>query len=162
MKIPHTFTVGLSFGMTSGVITTLGLIAGLAAGTSSRLAVIGGVATIAVADALSDALGIHLSEESENVHTPAEIWEATLSTFVAKGFTAATFLAPLALLPLPQAVAVSVGWGAVLLSGLSVAVARLQRRPAAGIVAEHLLMGLAVVVASHFVGVLVKAWLTAG
>ena len=47
---------GFSFGLTSGVITTLGLMVGLNAGTHSRLAVIGGIVTIAVADALSDAL----------------------------------------------------------------------------------------------------------
>ena len=50
----HSIQVGLSFGLTSGIITTLGLMVGLASGTNSRLAVIGGVATIAVADALSD------------------------------------------------------------------------------------------------------------
>ena len=82
------FTVGVSFGLTSGVITTLGLLAGLAAGTQSRLAVIGGVATIALADALSDALGIHLSEEAENVHTAGEVWAATISTALAKLLTA--------------------------------------------------------------------------
>ena len=57
-------TTGVSFGLTSGTITTLGLIVGLHAGTHSRLAVIGGILTIAVADALSDALGMHIAEES--------------------------------------------------------------------------------------------------
>ncbi len=60
---------GISFGLTSGIITTLGMIVGLHAGTHSRLAVIGGVLTIAIADAFSDALGIHISEESQNKHT---------------------------------------------------------------------------------------------
>jgi len=55
----------MSFGLTSGIITTLGLIVGLHSGTHSKLAVIGGILTIAMADALSDALGIHVSEESE-------------------------------------------------------------------------------------------------
>jgi len=32
------------------------------------------VLTIAIADAFSDALGIHVSEESENRHTHREIW----------------------------------------------------------------------------------------
>jgi vacuolar iron transporter family protein len=55
--------MGLSFGLTSGVITTLGLIVGLHAGTHSRAAVLGGIFTIAIADSLFDALGIHLAEE---------------------------------------------------------------------------------------------------
>ena len=56
---------GLYFGATSGVITTIGLIAGLNAGTNSVAAVLGGILVIAVADSLSDALGIHLAEEAD-------------------------------------------------------------------------------------------------
>ena len=52
----HSFRVGMSFGLTSGIITTLGLIVGLHSGTHSKLAVIGGILTIAMADALSDVL----------------------------------------------------------------------------------------------------------
>jgi hypothetical protein len=49
--------IGFSFGLTSGVITTLGLMVGLHAGTHSKSVVLGGLLTIAVADAMSDALG---------------------------------------------------------------------------------------------------------
>ena len=52
------FKTGFSFGLTSGVITTLGLMVGLHSGTHSRSVVIGGILTIAVADAMSDALGM--------------------------------------------------------------------------------------------------------
>ena len=64
MKIKDSIKKGLGFGLTSGIITTLGLIIGLSAGTHSKIAVIGGILTIAFADALSDSLGIHISEES--------------------------------------------------------------------------------------------------
>lgn len=60
----HSIEVGLSFGLTSAIITTLGLMVGLNAGTHSVSVVIGGVLTIAIADSLSGALGIHVSEES--------------------------------------------------------------------------------------------------
>jgi len=63
----HTLRVRFSFGLTSGVITTLRLMMGLYSGTHSRLTVIAGILTIALADSLFDAAGIHLSEESENV-----------------------------------------------------------------------------------------------
>lgn len=46
---------GFSFGLTSGVITTLGLIVGLHSSTHSDLSVIGGILSIAIADAMSDA-----------------------------------------------------------------------------------------------------------
>lgn len=69
---------GLSFGLTSGIITTLGLMVGLHSGTHSKLVVAGGIVTIAVADAFSDALGMHVSQESENQHSSREIWKRPL------------------------------------------------------------------------------------
>ena len=71
---------GLFFGATSGVITTIGLITGLNAGTGSLAAVLGGIFVIAVADAMSDALGIHLAEEADPATTTQHVWSATLST----------------------------------------------------------------------------------
>ena len=44
--------IGFSFGLTSGVITTLGLMVGLHAGTHSKSVVLGGLLTIAVADGI--------------------------------------------------------------------------------------------------------------
>jgi hypothetical protein len=82
---------GLSFGLTSGVITTLGLMVGLHSGTHSRTVVIGGILTIAIADAMSDALGMHIAEESKNNGVVSEIWESTIATFVAKFLIALTF-----------------------------------------------------------------------
>lgn len=74
---------GISFGLTSGVITTLRLMVGLHSGTHSRAIVISGILTIAIADATSDALGIHVSEESKNSVPVSQVWEATLATFAA-------------------------------------------------------------------------------
>jgi len=84
MNLQHSIKVGLSFGLTSGVITTLGLMVGLYSGTQSERAVIAGILTIAIADSMSDALGIHMVEESEGIHTPLEIWTSTLTTFFIK------------------------------------------------------------------------------
>ncbi len=69
----HSIKTGLSFGLTSGIIKTLGLMVGLHSGTHSKIAVIGGILTIAIVDAFSDALGIHVSEEAENRHGTIEI-----------------------------------------------------------------------------------------
>ena len=52
---------GFSFGLTSAVITTLGLITGLDSSTGSKIVVISGILTIALADAFSDALGMHMA-----------------------------------------------------------------------------------------------------
>jgi VIT1/CCC1 family predicted Fe2+/Mn2+ transporter len=142
----------MSFGLTSGVITTLGLIIGLSSGTHSKLAVVGGIIVIAIADALSDALGIHIHEESENVHDSKQVWMATFATFISKLVTALTFLIPVLLFELSTAVAISVIWGLLVLSILSYQVAKLSATKPWHVIAEHLIIAVAVIVASHFVG----------
>ncbi|MBU1146350.1 hypothetical protein KKD80_02270 [Patescibacteria group bacterium] len=149
---------GLSFGLTSGIITTLGLLVGLAAGTSSRLAVLGGILTIAVADAFSDALGIHISEESENVHTPREIWQSTFATFFAKFLFALTFAVPVLLLDLKLAVIISVAWGFLILTVMNFFVARSGKITPWKVIGEHLLIAVVVVIASYFVGNLISTF----
>jgi len=143
---------GLSFGLTSGVITTLGLMMGLHSGTHSRSIVIGGIVTIAVADALSDALGIHLAEESKNHGNVSEIWESTIATFVSKFLIAMTFVAPVLWLPLEDAMTVSVVWGLFLLAALSYFLARTQQIPAWKVIAEHVVIGVSVIASTHYIG----------
>lgn len=147
----------MSFGLTSGVITTLGLLVGLSKGTNSKAAVLAGVLTIALADSLSDALGIHMSEESEGVHRSSEIWTSTFTTFAAKLVMALTFVVPVALFPLDTATIMAVVWGAMILIVLSISQARGRGVDPAPVVFEHLAAGTLVVVASYLVG----TWMSA-
>jgi VIT1/CCC1 family predicted Fe2+/Mn2+ transporter len=148
----HSLKIGFSFGLTSGIITTLGLMVGLHSGTHSKHVVIGGILTIAIADAFSDALGIHISEESENKHIPKEIWESTISTFLSKFIFALTFIFPLLLLQLPTAIIISVVWGLSLLSIFSFYIAREQKVKSWKVIVEHLVIALVVIVITHHVG----------
>ena len=143
---------GFSFGLTSGIKTTLGLMVGLHSGTHSKLAVIGGVLTVAIADAFSDALGIHVSEESENKHTPRQIWASTISAFCTKLVFGLTFLIPVRLFDLSTAVMVSAIWGLSVLCIFSYVIARGQRVAPWKIVAEHLGIALVVIVVTHYLG----------
>jgi len=143
---------GLTFGLTSAVITTLGLMVGLHSGTHSRVVVLGGILTIAIADALSDALGIHVSEEAEKVHTAKQIWAATVATFLAKFLFALTFAAPVLLLPLSTALWVSLIWGMSILAILSYTMAKSQGEAPWKIIGEHILIALVVIGVTHVVG----------
>ena len=143
---------GITFGLTSAVITTLGLMVGLHSGTHSRIVVLGGILTIAIADAFSDALGIHVSEEAENVHTVKQIWAATLATFLAKFLFALTFAIPVLLLNLSTAIWVSLIWGMSILAFLSYTLAKAQEESPWKIVGEHVLIALAVISITHLVG----------
>ena len=148
----HSLRIGVSFGLTSGIITTLGLMVGLHAGTHSKVVVIGGILTIAVADALSDALGIHISEESENRHTDKEIWISTVSTFLSKFVFALTFVIPVLLLELSAAVVVGIIWGLSILLFLSYGIAKEQKTNPWRVIIEHLIIALVVIIITHYLG----------
>ncbi|MDJ0916647.1 MAG: hypothetical protein QNJ05_02710 [Woeseiaceae bacterium] len=143
---------GIFFGAASGVITTIGLIAGLHAGTSSTSTVLGGILVIAVADSMSDALGMHLAEESKPGATHHQVWAATVSTFVTKLIFALSFAIPLLLLPLNAAVIASISWGMVVIVLLSIYIARARNVRSLPIIAEHLGIAILVVVLSHLIG----------
>ena len=147
---------GLFFGATSGVITTIGLIAGLHAGTQSKVAVLGGILVVAFADAMSDAMGIHLAQESDPESTEEHIWAATVWTFVTKLVVALSFALPVIWLPLGLAVAISVGWGLFVITLLSAVLARIQKVRALAVVTEHLIIAIVVVALSHYIGVWVN------
>ena len=148
----HSLKVGFGFGLTSGIITTLGLMIGLNSSTNSKLAVLGGILTIAIADALSDALGIHVSEESENVHTTREIWESTLSTFFFKFIIASSFIIPVLILKLSTAIMVSIMYGLILLCVLSYRIAKGQDTKSWKVIAEHLSIAFVVIIAAQYIG----------
>jgi len=151
---------GIFFGATSGVITTIGLITGLNAGTNSLVAVLGGILVVAVADAMSDALGIHIAQEADPDSTEEHIWAATIWTFVTKLVVALSFAVPLLWLPLQTAVAVAVGWGLLVITLLSAYLARMQRVAALPIVTEHLGIAIVVVAISHYIGIWVNSTFT--
>ena len=152
----HTLKTGISFGLTSGIITTLGLIVGLHSGTQSRMVIIGGILIIAIADAFSDALGIHVSEEAENKHTFKEIWESTIYTFLSKFIFALSFIIPMLLLPLIPAIITSVIWGLSLLTLFSFYISRGQKTTPWIVALEHLVIAIIVILSSHFIGTWIR------
>lgn len=143
---------GFSFGLTSGIITTLGLIVGLYYGTHSSLIIIGGILAIAIADAMSDALGIHISEESENKHSVKEIWESTISTFLSKLVFALTFIIPIIFLEPSIAIVVCIIWGLSLMAIFSYYMAKKQNIRPYKVILEHLIIAIIVIITTYYVG----------
>jgi VIT1/CCC1 family predicted Fe2+/Mn2+ transporter len=144
---------GFSFGLTSAIITTLGMLVGLHSSTHSKMAVIGGVIAIAVADAFSDALGMHISEESENKHSQQEVWESTIATFITKFMFAMTFIVPILLIEsLELAIIASVVYGLALIVVFSLYIGRTSGQKIHHVVLEHLAIAVAVVIITHYVG----------
>ncbi len=149
---------GLGFGLTSAVITTLGLMIGLNASVGSKLAVIGGILTIAIADAFSDALGVHVSKETEPGAIAKEVWEATGFTFLFKFLFALTFLIPVIIFSLPTALIISIIWGLSILSILSYKMAQSQGQSRWESLGEHLGVAIAVLILSNTIGNLIARY----
>lgn len=138
--------------MTSGVMTTLGMMVGLSASTHSKIAVLGGIIAISIADAFSDAVGMHISEESENVHSTRDIWEATLSTLISKFVFALSFVVPVLFLDLEPAILVSICWGMLLVTLFSWYMGKQQGVRILRVVLEHVAIVILVIVITHYVG----------
>ncbi len=151
---------GLSFGLTSGVITTLGLIVGLNSGTHSKLVVISGILIIAITDALSDAFGIHISEESNNKNKTKDVWESTFYTFISKFVFALSFVIPFLIFQLSTAIIVSVIWGLSLITLFSYYISKQQKNKSYQVILEHLLITIFVIVVTYLVGNLISSLFT--
>ncbi len=107
---------------------------------------------------MSDALGIHISEEFENSHSAKEIWESTLATFLAKFVFALTFIVPILLLELSLAIIVCVVWGLSLIALFSYLMAKQQKIKPPVVIAEHLIIAVIVIILTHYIGDWVATW----
>ncbi|MBU1129279.1 MAG: hypothetical protein KJ949_01460 [Nanoarchaeota archaeon] len=146
---------GLGFGITSGVITTLGLIIGLYSSTNSKITIIGGIIIIAVADSLSDAFGIHISEEYASKNKEKDIWRATFSTLFFKFIFAITFIIPFLFFKLSLAIIINIIWGLVLISIFSYYTAKKHKTSVKKAVLEHLVISIVVIVLTYFIGMFI-------
>ena len=147
---------GYSFGITSGIVTTLGLIVGLSSGTRSELAVIGGILSIAIADGLSESMSMHVSRKSENKDR-LYIWESTFATLLSKFIVTISFAIPVLLTNLHMAVLIDIVWGLILLVVLSFLVSEFEGRKKWRDILEHLLVAILVVALSYVAGEWINA-----
>lgn len=83
-----------SFGISSAALTTLGIIVGLDSATSSLVAIIGGIISVAVADSLSDSMGMYASKKSERGVCAKTAFTSALSVFWGKFIFTLTFAIP--------------------------------------------------------------------
>ncbi len=110
--------------------------------------------TIAIADSLSDALGIHISEEANHTRTTLQVWAATVSTFLSKLY-AITFVVPVLFFDLTVAVKINLIWGVSLLTMLSYYLAKKQGVKPWKVILEHLLITAVVIMLTHVLGIFI-------
>ena len=151
------FRIGFSFGLPSGIVTTLGLMVGLNSSTQSQLIVIGGILTISIADSLSDAMGMHFAQESENHLTHDDVWKTTYFTLLAKFIFSIIFIIPILLFPLNFAIILSILIGAYLIFAISLMIARERDENPIIVIGSHLIITFIVIIISHFVGIAIAS-----
>lgn len=142
---------GLCFGLTSAVITTLGLMIGLFSASATRSIIIVGILTIAIADSLSDAFGMHVSEESF-VKSHKNVWKATGATFFTKFFFALTFIIPILFFDLDKAVLINIIYGLILLVVFNYHLAKLRKINVYKTILEHISIAIVVIISTYFIG----------
>lgn len=148
----NSIKVGISFAVSSAIITVLGLMVGLNAGTHSRLVVLSGIMMIAIADAMADALGVHISEESEKHHSQKHVWESTFAALISKFIISMSFVIPVIFFELNKAIIMGMVWGTILLTYVSYRIAKDRNVNPMGPILEHLIIAFIVVVLSYLVG----------
>ena len=140
-----------SFGATSAIITILGLITGLGALAHPKVSIIAGILAIAIADNISDSLGIHMYQESECIDRK-EVWISTITNFLTRFLVSLTFIILIITLPMKLAVASSVIWGLMLLAVMSYTIAKNTDRHPFRAIFEHISIAILVIIVSHFIG----------
>ncbi|MCX5705275.1 MAG: hypothetical protein NTZ92_04360 [Candidatus Omnitrophica bacterium] len=140
-----------SFGATAAIITNLALIMGLRTGEHAKVGIIGGMLIIAVADNISDSIGIHVYQESECL-APKEVWLSTFTNFLTRLLVSLTFIAQVAIFPMQVAVITTLIWGLSLLAYISYQIAKDRGLNSYMAMLEHLGIAIVVIAASNFVG----------
>jgi len=140
-----------SFGATAAIITNLGLIAGLRTGVHAKISIIGAMLVIALADNISDSVGIHIYQESECLDI-RETWVSTLTNFLTRVLVSLTFIFLVFFLPLKLAVWFSLIWGLLLLGFMSYKIAKDRGVNHYTAILEHVGIALLVILASNYAG----------
>lgn len=141
----------ISFGATAAIVTSTGLIVGLTTATTSRVTIAESLLIIALADNLTDSLGVHVYQESERL-AQREALRTTVANFGARLLVSLTFLAVVVLLPARAAIVASILWGLLLLSTLSYLLARARAVSPLGEILKHCGVAVLVIALSAAIG----------
>lgn len=144
-----------SFGATSAIVTSLAFIVGLSRSANPKLAIIGSLLVIAVADNISDSLGIHIYQESE-LKKAKVVRVSTFYNFLTRFLVILVFISSVAFLPIGYSVIFSIAWGISLLSAMSYFIAKEQKVNPYSAILQHVAIAILVIIVSNYLG----GWIT--
>jgi len=140
-----------SFGATSAIVTSLALIVGLDSSANPKLTIIGSLLLLAIADNISDSLGIHIYQESQLL-SPNAIKVSTFTNFITRLLITLSFVLLVIFLPLGYAIIFSVVFGLLLLAIMSYFIAKYQKVNPYSAIFQHVGLAVLVIIMSHFLG----------
>ena len=146
----------ISFGVTSAIVTSLAFIVSLSGNNEPRMPIIGSLLVFAIADNISDSLGIHIFQESD-LKKAGTLNASTVSNFLARFLIILSFVAVVYLMPIQLAVFTSVVWGISILMFLTYQIAIERETKPLPAMMQHLAIATLVIVAS----LLLRSWILA-
>jgi vacuolar iron transporter family protein len=141
-----------SFGATSAITTSLALIVGLDSALNPRASIVGALLVLAVADNISDSLGIHIYRESQTEDAGKNSDVHSISNFLTRLVVTLAFAILVVALPIGYAVISSIVLGISILTLLSYLIAIHQKTNPVGAIFHHVGVTVAVLIISHFLG----------
>jgi VIT1/CCC1 family predicted Fe2+/Mn2+ transporter len=138
-----------SFGATSAIITCLAFIIGLSKAGDPKLSIVGSLLVIAIADNISDSLGIHIYQESD-LKKSEVVRTSTFFNFLTRFLVILIFILIVLFLPILYAIIFSIVWGISLLTVLSYFIAKEQKVNPYSAIFWHVSIALLVIIISNF------------
>lgn len=151
----------LSFGGPAAIVSSMALIVGLDAATASRATVVTSLLIIGIGDNLTDSLSVHIYQESEK-SSKRKAFETTAANFVTRVVVTFSFVLLFLFVPALVAIDVCVVWGFILLSCLSVLLARVRGTSVVWGIVEHSVLAMIVIALSKGIGVCMPFLMNAG
>jgi vacuolar iron transporter family protein len=145
------------FGSTAAIITNICLIVGLGYVQTSKGPILGGLMTIALADNISDSLGIHMYKESEGYEGKLSLLATSLN-FFSRLLVSCSFIVIVLMFSISNSIIIAVVWGLFLLTLISYLIARSNKENAILEIIKHLLIAVIVIILSRYVGNLISGY----
>ena len=139
------------FGATSSIITSLALIIGFNNSANAKISIIGSLLVIALADNISDMLGIHIYQETEGIKTH-DVWLSSSTNFLTRFFVSFVFIILVISLPMKTAAVISVAYGLVALAIFSYIIADIKKLNPTRAIVEHLFIAIVIIFLSQLFG----------
>jgi Na+-translocating ferredoxin:NAD+ oxidoreductase RnfD subunit len=144
-------TSRISYGATAAVVTSTALISGLSAADATKSVIVSALLIAALADNLTDALSIHIFQESEHLDEKGA-FSGTITNFLTRLLLCISFVFLVALFPFEHIAKVGMVWGTLLLATLTYMVARERNVKPLPEVLKHTLVAAMIIAVSIMIG----------